>query len=176
LHHLSLKGSTIVLTATRTARLRRVLSPAAVTSIGIEISRYALAVIVGIIGLSKFTAGEAAAIAPLIAHSPFLAWTTAFGMQATSDAIGSVELAIAVLLLARPLSARLGALGAALAVGTFLTTSSFLLTTPGAFAFNGLAVLTDVGAFLIKDLGLLGASIVVLGEALAAIAADTTSR
>jgi uncharacterized membrane protein YkgB len=163
-----------VLTATRTTRLRRVLSPAAVTSIGIETSRYALAAIVGIIGLSKFTAGEAAAIAPLIAHSPFLAWMTIFGARAASDAIGTTEIVIALLLLARPLSARLGALGAALAVGTFLTTSSFLLTTPGVFAFNGLAVLSDVGAFLIKDLGLLGASVVVLGEALSAIAARDT--
>jgi reactive chlorine resistance protein C len=163
-----------VLTATRTSPQRRVISPAAVTSIGIEISRYALAVIVGIIGLSKFTSGEASAIAPLIAHSPFLAWTSVFGVQATSNAIGSVEIVIALLLLARPVSARAGLLGAALAVGTFLTTSSFLLTTPHVFAFNGLAVLSDTGAFLIKDLGLLGASIVVLGEALSAITARVT--
>jgi uncharacterized membrane protein YkgB len=145
-----------------------------VTSIGIEISRYALAVVIAIIGLSKFTAGEAAAVAPLIAHSPFLAWTSVFGVQATSNALGAIEIVIVLLLLARPFSVRAGALGAALAVGTFLTTSSFLLTTPHAFVFNGLAVLSDVGAFLIKDLALLGASVVVLGEALSAIAARPT--
>jgi reactive chlorine resistance protein C len=159
-----------VTTVTRGARSVRALSPALVTSIGIEICRYALIVVISLIGLSKFTSGEAAAIAPLVLHSPFLAWTAIFGSQATSDAIGSVELLIVVLLLARPLSARAAALGAALAVGTFLTTSSFLLTTPHVFTFNnGLAILSDVGAFLIKDLGLLGASIVVLGEALTAV-------
>jgi reactive chlorine resistance protein C len=159
-----------VSTVTRAARTARALSPAVVTTIGIEVCRYALIVVIGVIGLSKFTSGEAAAIAPLVLHSPFLAWTAIFGSQATSDAIGSVELLIVVLLLARPFSARAGALGAALAVGTFLTTSSFLLTTPHVFTFNnGLAILSDVGAFLIKDLGLLGASIVVLGEALHAI-------
>lgn len=157
-------------TVTRAARTTRALSPAIVTTIGVEICRYALIVVIGVIGLSKFTSGEAAGIAPLVLHSPFLAWTAIFGSQATSDAIGSVELLIAVLLLARPLSARAAALGAILAVGTFLTTLSFLLTTPHALTFNGLAILSDVGAFLIKDLVLLGASTVVLGEALTAIA------
>lgn len=156
-------------TVARAARTARALTPSVVTTIGIEICRYALIVVIGVIGLSKFTSGEAAAIAPLVLHSPFLAWTAIFGSQATSDAIGSVELLTVVLLLARPLSARAAALGAALAIGTFLTTSSFLLTTPNALTFNGLAILSDVGAFLIKDLGLLGASIVVLGEALTAI-------
>jgi uncharacterized membrane protein YkgB len=158
----------LVLTATRTSAQRSIVSPAAVTILGIEICRYGLAVIIGVIGLSKFTAGEAAAIAPLIGHSPFLAWTSVFGSQATSNALGSVELVIAFLLLARPFSPRATALGAVLAIGTFLTTLSFLFSTPQAFAFNGLAVLGDVGAFLIKDLGLLGASFVVLGEALSA--------
>jgi reactive chlorine resistance protein C len=165
-----------VTTVTRAARTARALSPAVVTAIGIEVCRYALIVVIGVIGLSKFTSGEASAIAPLVLHSPFLAWTAIFGSQATSDAIGSIELLTAVLLLARPFSARAAALGAALAVGTFLTTSSFLLTTPHTFAFNGLAILSDAGAFLVKDLGLLGASIVVLGEALLAVAAREDRR
>jgi reactive chlorine resistance protein C len=159
-----------VTTVTPIARVQRALTPAVVTTIGFEICRYALIVVIGVIGLSKFTPGEADAIAPLVLHSPFLAWSAILGTQATSDLIGSVELLIVVLLLARPLSPRATALGAALAIGTFFTTLSFLLTTPHAFAFNGLAILSDVGAFLIKDLALLGASVVVLGEALMAIA------
>jgi reactive chlorine resistance protein C len=158
-----------VLTITRSAASRPALAAPAVLATGIDVSRYALIVILALIGLSKFTAGEAAGIAPLVAHSPLLAWTAVFGsQQTTSDVIGASELLIVVLLLLRPIFPRAAALGALLAIGTFLITLSFLITTPHAFAFQGLAVLGDVGAFLIKDLGLLGASIVVLGDALAA--------
>ncbi|HTJ24682.1 MAG TPA: DUF417 family protein [Candidatus Limnocylindria bacterium] len=160
-------------TLTTARRVERALNPTQIGVIGVAICRYALIVVIGLIGLSKFTAGEANAVAPLIAHSPFLAWTAAFGTQAASNAIGTVELIVVALLLARPFAPRAAALGALLAVGTFLTTSSFLITTPHAFAFDGLAVLSDVGAFLIKDLVLLGASVVVLGDALTAAARRT---
>jgi reactive chlorine resistance protein C len=158
-----------VQTLTRTAANRPTVAGSAISAAGVEISRYALIIILALIGLSKFTAVEAAGIAPLVRHSPLLAWTAFLGsQQATSNLIGATELVIVVLLLLRPIFPRAAALGALLAVGTFLTTLSFLITTPHAFAFQGLAVLGDLGAFLIKDLGLLGASVVVLGEALTA--------
>jgi uncharacterized membrane protein YkgB len=142
---------------------------ASVTALGTALARYALAAILGLIGLSKFTAGEATGIMPLVAHSPLLGWTYALGStQSVSDIIGAVELLTAILLLSRPLSARAAAAGGVLAVLTFLTTLSFLFSTPGAFAFSGLAVLSDIGGFLIKDLGLLAAALVVLGESLSA--------
>ena len=158
-----------MLTATRSAAAAPSIAASTIGAVGVEISRYSLIVVLGLIGLSKFTAGEAAGIAPLVAHSPLLAWTAVLGsQQATSNVIGAVELLTVVLLLARPFSPRAAAVGALLAIGTFLTTLSFLLTTPHAFAFQGLAVLGDLGAFVIKDLVLLGASVVVLGEAMSA--------
>jgi uncharacterized membrane protein YkgB len=153
---------------TTAGRAERALSPTAISALGVAICRYALIIVIALIGLSKFTPGEANAVAPLITHSPFLAWIAPFGTQTASNAIGTVELLIVALLLARPFAPRAAALGAVLAVGTFLTTTSFLFTTPHAFAFDGLAVLSDLGAFLIKDFVLLGASVVVLGDALAA--------
>ena len=59
-------------------------------------------------------------------------------------------------------------MGNALAIGMFLTTLSFLLTTPGVWeesagGFPALSVAP--GQFLIKDLVLLGASIWSFGEA-----------
>jgi uncharacterized membrane protein YkgB len=60
------------------------------------------------------------------------------------------------------------ALGSALAVGMFLTTLSFLITTPGVWepSLCGFPALSAVpGLFLIKDLALLGISLWTLGEA-----------
>ena len=140
-----------------------------VSRAGIVLARYAIILVFVLIGLSKFTAGEAAGIMPLVSHSPLLGWTYAIAStQGVSNAIGTVELIIALLLLLRPIAPRAAALGGALATLTFLTTLSFLLSTPGAFAFHGLAVLGDAGAFLIKDVAFLAASLIVLGDSLAA--------
>jgi uncharacterized membrane protein YkgB len=56
-----------------------------------------------------------------------------FGVQALSSLIGITVLAIAGLIAARPFSAWVAALGSALAVGMFLTTLSFVLSTPGVW-------------------------------------------
>ena len=50
-----------------------------------------------------------------------------------SAVLGVVEVAIALLIAARPFWPRASALGSALAVGMFLTTLSFLVTTPGVW-------------------------------------------
>jgi len=50
---------------------------------------------------------------------------------------------------------------------TFLLTTSFLFSTPGAIQWNhGLPALGDAGQFLIKDVVLLGASFWTAAEAL----------
>lgn len=43
-------------------------------TIGIVITRYGLAVVLVLIGVLKFTSGEAAGIQPLVAHSPLMSW------------------------------------------------------------------------------------------------------
>jgi len=51
----------------------------------------------------------------------------------------------------------------------FLTTLSFLATTPGMFTVvEGLPVPSGMGAFVIKDLVLLGAALWTAGKALSA--------
>jgi hypothetical protein len=68
----------------------------------------------------------------------------------------------------RPYSPRASALGSALAVGMFLTTLRFLVTTPGVWepSAGGFPALSGKpGQFLIKDLPLLGISLWTLGEA-----------
>jgi len=54
-------------------------------------------------------------------------------VQGFSALLGVVEVAIAILIAARPFAPRAAALGSALAVGMFLTTLSFMVTTPGAW-------------------------------------------
>jgi uncharacterized membrane protein YkgB len=41
---------------------------------GILLSRYGLVMVLLLIGVLKFTPGEAAAIQPLVAHSPLMSW------------------------------------------------------------------------------------------------------
>lgn len=132
------------------------------------ILRYGLVLLVLWFGAFKFTPTEAQAIQPLVAHSPFLSWLYALtGVRGASRIIGVAEIAIALLIAARPVSARAAAIGGIGATLMFLTTVSFLATTPGSWGVvDGLLVPTGAGGFLIKDLILLGAALWITAEAL----------
>jgi len=82
--------------------------------------------------------------------------------------LGTVEIAIAVMIALRPVSARVSAIGNALAVVMFLTTVSFLFSTPGwEPSLGGFPALSVApGQFVLKDLVLLGAAVWLLGESL----------
>src|SRR5215469_10788207 len=72
---------------------------------GISVSRYGLVVVLLLIGVLKFTPGEAAGIRPLVAHSPLMSWMYGvLGVQGVSNLIGVTELATAALIALRPLS------------------------------------------------------------------------
>ena len=137
---------------------------------GINFARYGLVVTLLLIGVLKFTAAEADGIQPLVVHSPFLSWMyLVLSKQGVSNVIGVIEILVAVLLVLRPVSPRLAFVGSAGAIITFLLTSSFLFTTPGAIQLgHGVQILGDAGQFLIKDLVLLGASFLSAAEALRA--------
>jgi reactive chlorine resistance protein C len=151
-----------------TAHERSLLSSRA-EAVGRELARYGLVVVVAWIGLMKFTAYEADGIRPFVAHSPLMSWVYGFmSVRGFSAVLGVVEVAIALLIAARPLAPRASALGSALAVGMFLTTLSFLVTTPGVWepSLGGFPALSAFpGQALIKDLALLGISLWTLGEA-----------
>jgi len=137
-------------------------------AVGRELARYGLVIVVGWIGLMKFTAYEAEGISPFVANSPLMSWV--YGLMSVrgfSAALGVVEVAIAILIAARPLAPPISGIGSALAVGMFLTTLSFLVTTPGVWepSAGGFPALSALpGQFLIKDLALLGISLWSLGE------------
>jgi len=136
-------------------------------SLGVHISRYGLVITLLLIGVLKFTTGEAQGIQPLVVNSPLMSWLyRLLSVQGVSNLIGLIELAVAVLMALRPLSAKLSFSGSIGAITTFALTVSFLFSTPGAFHFShGFPVLGDAGQFLIKDLVLLGASVWTAAEA-----------
>lgn len=70
-----------------------------------------------------------------------------------------IELTIGSLIAMRSWSSKLSAIGIAAAIFMFLTTLSFLVTTPNV---------GEEAGFLLKDLTLLGAAIWTAGEALQA--------
>jgi reactive chlorine resistance protein C len=129
-------------------------------SIGKFVLRYSLVFFLVFFGALKWTADEAKGIQSWMVHSPLLFWlVSAFGIQAASECIGVIELTIGGLIATRPWSPRLSAIGSIAAIPMFLTTLSFLVTTPNVGAESG---------FLLKDLTLLGAAIWTAGEALQA--------
>ena len=145
-----------------------VLDSARILRIGLHIARAGLALCLLFIGLAKFTPEEAQGIQPLVSHSPFMGWMySVWSLQTVSNLIGTTELVIMVLLVAGIWSSRASLAGSVGAVLTFLATISFLFSTPGAIVFgHGFPALDATGQFLIKDVVLLGASVVLMGEAL----------
>ena len=145
---------------------------ARIETVGRHSVRYGLVLVLLWIGGMKFTAYEAEGIAPFVSNSPFMFWAYGlFSKEQFSAILGVVELLTAVLIAARPFSAKVSAVGSALAVGMFLTTLTFLFSTPGAVeASLGFPALSAVpGQFLIKDVVLLGAALLTKGEALQAV-------
>ncbi len=132
--------------------------------------RYGVVLLVLWIGIFKFTPTEAKAIEPLLANSPLLAWLlTAAGVEGASRIIGSAEILIATLLAVRPVWPRVSLVGSIGAIGMFLTTLSFLVTTPGSWrVVDGILIPAGGGFFILKDLVLLGAACWTAADALKA--------
>src|SRR5258708_20468855 len=71
----------------------------AIAVLGSRVLRYGLVLVVGWIGLMKFTGYEANGIQPLLAHSPLMGWMYPFlSVRQFSAALGVVEVAIAILI------------------------------------------------------------------------------
>ena len=88
--------------------------------------RWALVIIFLWFGGMKFTAYEAAGIAPFIEHSPIIDWLHAlFGVQGASYVIGVIELSTAAALILGAFQPIFSALGAAMSAATYLITLTF---------------------------------------------------
>lgn len=94
--------------------------------------RYGIVLILARYGLFKFAYTEAGAIQPLISHSPLMSWVYQIGsVDGVSRFVGGVKLMVALLLIVKPIWPRLSVLGSVPSSVIFLTTLTFLLSTPG---------------------------------------------
>jgi uncharacterized membrane protein YkgB len=87
--------------------------------------------------------------------------------------LGVIEIATALLLMASPWMPRAGVVGGVLGALTFCVTVSILASLPiWDVGWGGLPALNGLGSFLIKDIALLGISLVVLGESASRVRAN----
>lgn len=125
-----------------------------------------------LIGGLKFTSVEAEALRPLISATPWLSWLyPLLGENGASYALGILELAAAFLLLTASWSALAGLIGGVIAAVTFFVTSTLIFAPLPVWddRNGGFPALGPLGQFLIKDIALLGISLVVAGECLARV-------
>jgi reactive chlorine resistance protein C len=141
-------------------------------SIGLHVARYGLVIVLLWIGGMKFTEYEAEGIKPLVTNSPLMSWVYGVtSVSAFSAGLGFIEIALGVLIALRPMWPIGSVIGSVLAVGMFLTTLSFLFTTPGwEPSLGGFPALSAMpGQFLLKDIVLLGVAVLSAGEAWEAV-------
>lgn len=128
------------------------------------VSRWGLVAILLGFGALKFTAAEAEGIKPMVENSPLMGWLYGImSVQGVSNFIGVAEIVIALLLGAHRWAPRAAVVGGVGALFMFLTTVSFLVTTPGAL---GDVLLLG---FLAKDVFLFGAALMATSASLRAV-------
>lgn len=111
-------------------------------------------------GSFKMTAPGAEGIAPLVNHSPLISWHfKVFGTYMGSDIIGFTEITAALLFIVGYFKPKAGIIGGLITTVMFFTTSTMLLSTPGAIiAYHGMRYMSFMGLFLYKDVISLGVS------------------
>jgi reactive chlorine resistance protein C len=116
-------------------------------------------------GSYKMTAPGAEGIIPLVSNSPLISWHfKLFGPYLGSDIIGLTEITAALLIAAGYFRPKAGVIGGLITTVMFFTTSTMLLTTPGAtIAVHGMRYMSFLGLFLYKDVISLGVSLYLIG-------------
>jgi uncharacterized membrane protein YkgB len=115
-------------------------------------------------GSFKMTAPGAEGIIPLVSNSPLISWHfKLFGPYVGSDIIGLTEWLAAVLIIVGYVRPKAGIVGGLILTGMFFTTSTMLLTTPGAIisvpGIHGMRYMNNLGLFLFKDVISFGVSL-----------------
>ncbi|MFK8302936.1 DUF417 family protein [Capnocytophaga stomatis] len=139
------------------------LSDEKIYKIGYYVSLFGIALILFWIGIFKFTTAEANAIKPLVENHFLTFWAyDLMSVQAVSNLVGIVEIALALLLLLSPFFPKLGKYAAYGMIVTFLVTISYLFTTPNMWRKVEWLPITDF--FILKDVVLLGFSLMLVGK------------
>ena len=149
-----------------------------IDTIASSLGRYGLVIVIGWIGALKFANFEAQQIQPLVANSPVVGWLyNIFPVYTFSALPGVFELAAAVPIAVKPIAPKLSIAGSVLAVVLFVSTISFLFTTPGVSeqTGGGFPALSLTGEFLLKDIPLLGLSFWTLADSIRAAGFDSAT-
>ena len=121
--------------------------------------------IIGILlwlGIFKFTMNEAEGIKVLVENHFLMGWLYhVFSVQGVSNLIGIAEIFVGLGMLIGLKYAKVGIYFGALASIIFLTTVSFIFTTPGVWKI--IEGIPHINFFLYKDLTLLGGAVMFLG-------------
>ena len=115
-------------------------------------------------GSYKMTRPGAEGIIPLVSNSPLIWWHfKLFGPYVGSDIIGLNEWLAAVLIIAGYFKPKAGILGGLVAAVMFFTTSTMIITTPGAIisvpGIHWMRYMSFLGLFLFKDVISFGVSL-----------------
>lgn len=122
---------------------------------GHQISKWGVIIILLWLGVFKFTPTEARGIEPLIQNNPIFSWQLKiFSIQTVSQIIGLIEIITAIFIMLEFKFSRLAQVGYLIGVIIFLSTLSFLFTTPDTFKVVDGMLTTSW--FILKDMVFLG--------------------
>ena len=144
------------------------------TAIAPLVARYGLVIVLAWFGAMKFTSYESHGISHWVANSPLMSWMYhIISIDAFGRLNGSIELTVAALLAVKPWFPKAAVVGGVFASLFFVTTLSFMVTTPGVgeASAGGFPILSADGEFLMKDIALIGLALWLLADAI-----DATRR
>lgn len=141
--------------------------------------RASMVIIFFFFGYQKWFPYEAQLLIPFISHGPLISWMyPVFGIRGASTFLGISEWTFGALILAGFWNRRLGVLGAAGSVATFIMTVTIIPFMPNGWAASagGFPAMIGNVAFLMKDVVLLAVSIYLLKEDVARSLLEATEK
>lgn len=130
-------------------------------NIGYLLGVFGVSLVLAWIGIYKFTATETKLIQPLVENHFAMGWLYNFtSVQAVSNIIGAIEIIVALGLIVGIKNTKIAYISGIAAAIIFVTTLSFLLTTPNTWKVSDGVLVTDF--FLVKDILFLAISVSVI--------------
>lgn len=129
--------------------------------------RASMVVIYLFFGYQKWFPYETKVLVPFISNGPLIWWLyPVFGHQGATWFLGAAEWTFGALILAGFWNKKLGILGAAGSIATFVSTVTIIPFMPGGWAdaAGGFPAMAINNAFLLKDFVLLAVSVYLLKE------------
>ncbi|WP_140140716.1 DUF417 family protein, partial [Vibrio parahaemolyticus] len=130
-------------------------------NVGYLIGVLGVSLVLAWIGIYKFTPTEAKLIQPLVENHFAMSWLyNVISVQAVSNIIGATEIVVAIGLIVGIKNNKIAYLSGIAAALIFVTTLSFLLTTPNTWKVSDGVLVTNF--FLVKDILFLAISVSVI--------------